>query len=177
VAIFLGTFAEGETLLLLGGYAAHLGYLELPGVIAAAFAAALASDQMYFHLGRRHGARLLSRYPQLRSKVDIALHRVERHGTLVVLAMRFVWGLRIALPLAIGVGPMSARRFLMVNFVSAALWSCVFGLLGFGASQLLARLSDDLHRHENWVIGAFLLLACGALAWRWWRVLLQTESR
>ena len=35
-AIALGTFFEGETILVIGGFLAHRGYLGLPGVIAGA---------------------------------------------------------------------------------------------------------------------------------------------
>ncbi|MFZ1201027.1 MAG: hypothetical protein WAO07_12740 [Desulfobacterales bacterium] len=37
VAIFIGTFLEGETVLVLAGLAAHQGYLLLSGVIFVAF--------------------------------------------------------------------------------------------------------------------------------------------
>jgi membrane protein DedA with SNARE-associated domain len=47
-AIFIGTFAEGETILILGGIAAKLGYLALPWVILAAFVGGLCGDQLFF---------------------------------------------------------------------------------------------------------------------------------
>ena len=31
LAIFVGTFVEGESMLLLGSFAAHKGYLSMPG--------------------------------------------------------------------------------------------------------------------------------------------------
>ena len=51
VAILVGTFLEGETVLVLGGLAAHQGYLQLPGVMLAAFAGTLIGDQLFFFLG------------------------------------------------------------------------------------------------------------------------------
>ena len=156
-------------MLLLGGYAAHRGYLELPGVIAAAFLAAVASDQLYFHLSRRHGARMLAHRPRLKAKVDRALSLVERHDTITVFAMRFLWGLRIALPVAIGMSKMSARRYFALNLVAAALWSCVVGVAGFAATRLLSRLIEDLHRHEAMIIGVLGLLALVVIVRRWWR--------
>ncbi|WP_157994630.1 DedA family protein [Peristeroidobacter agariperforans] len=102
LAVFVGSLAEGESMLLLGGFAAHRGYLELPWVIVTAFVAGVVSDQIYFQLGRRYGARILMRRPKLRAKIDVALRLVEQRGTLIVLGMRFMWGLRIALPMAIG---------------------------------------------------------------------------
>jgi len=48
VAVLLGTFLEGETILVLGGFAAHRGYLALPWVIVAAFFGSLCGDQLFF---------------------------------------------------------------------------------------------------------------------------------
>jgi membrane protein DedA with SNARE-associated domain len=168
-AVLVGTLVEGESMLLLGGYAAHRGYLELPKVIAAAFVAAVASDQLYFHLSRRHGARMLAQRPRLRAKVDKALTLVERHDTITVFAMRFLWGLRIALPVAIGMSTMSARRYFVLNLVAAALWSGVIGVVGFGATGALARVIDDLRRHEATIIAVLGLLAIAVIVRRWWQ--------
>lgn len=166
-AVFVGTFAEGESMVLLGGYAAHRGYLELLGVIATAFIAAVAGDQTYFHLGRRYGARMLGRRPGLNAKVNAAVQMVERHGTWVVLGMRFMWGLRIALPLAVGMSAMTARRFFALDLAAAAVWSIVISCIGFGAARVLTRWIADLHRHEHWIVGILLFLAVGSFARRW----------
>jgi membrane protein DedA with SNARE-associated domain len=50
IALFLGTFVEGETILLMAGFAAHLGYLYLPWVILVAFLGSLSGDQVFFLL-------------------------------------------------------------------------------------------------------------------------------
>lgn len=167
-AVFLGTLVEGESILLLGGFAAHRGYLHLPWVIAVAFSAGAISDQMYFHLGRRHGARVLSRRPKLYAKVQAALHLVERHGIWIVLAMRFMWGLRIALPVAIGMSDMSARRYLILDLFAAAAWAIFFGTIGFFGTHFLAQWVDDLRRHEASIVAALIFLAVVVLARRWW---------
>ena len=145
--IFLGTFAEGESLLVLGGYFAHSGYLTLSGVFLTAFVAAVCGDQLFFHLGRRHATRLFERFPRLHDKVLIAVHRAERHQNLVVLSMRFLWGLRIALPVAMGMTRMNAVKFLWLNIVSSAVWSALFAGLGYGTHQLVNRVLGDLHRY------------------------------
>src|SRR5678816_2698757 len=115
--VFLGTLAEGETVLVLAGYFALRGYLDLGGVILTAFVGAVCGDQLFFHLGRRHAKALLERFPTLREKVNKALRRVEDHQIKIVLTMRFLWGLRIALPVALGLTNMNARRFLLLNLV------------------------------------------------------------
>lgn len=166
-AVFVGALAEGESMLMLGGYAAHRGYLELAGVIATAFVAAVVGDQIYFHLGRRYGPRLLARRPRLNAKVNRAVQIVGRHGTWVVLVMRFMWGLRIALPLAVGMSAMTARRFLGLDLIAAAVWSTVIACIGFGGTRVLTSWIADLHHHEHWIVGILLLLALGSVARRW----------
>src|SRR5687768_3702303 len=109
--IFAGTLVEGETLLMLGGYFANHGYLDLDKVILTAYAGAICGDQLFFHLGRHHAKGLLARFPRLRDRVNVALQRVESHQVKVVLTMRFLWGLRIALPVALGLTNMNARKF------------------------------------------------------------------
>jgi membrane protein DedA with SNARE-associated domain len=165
--IFVGTFAEGETLLVLGGYFAHRGYLDLGGVMATAFVAAVCGDQLFFHVGRNHATRLFERFPRLHDKVRIAVHRAERHQNLVVLGMRFLWGLRVALPLAMGMTRMDGRKFFWLNLVSAAVWAALFSSLGYGTSQLFAHLIDDLHRYELWIAGGLLAIGTLMLGVRW----------
>lgn len=165
--IFLGTFVEGESLLVLGGYFAHRGYLDLGGVMVTAFVAAVCGDQLLFHLGRRHATRLFARFPRLHEKVLIAVSRAERHQTLVVLGMRFLWGLRIALPLAMGMTRMNGQKFFWLNLFSAAVWSVLFASLGFGTSRLVETAVRDLHRYEMWIAGGLVILGLLVLGIRW----------
>ncbi|MBC8026304.1 MAG: DedA family protein, partial [Steroidobacteraceae bacterium] len=160
--LFIGVFAEGESLLLLAGYFAQRGYLDIAAVIATAFIAAICGDQFFFHLGRRHGSALLTRFPHLRDKVQSALGRVERNQAKVVLSMRFLWGLRIALPIALGLTTMPALRYLWFNLLSAAIWSVAVALAGFTAGRIVMRVIEDLHRYEKWI--ALSLLGLGACA-------------
>jgi membrane protein DedA with SNARE-associated domain len=165
--IFVGTFAEGETLLVLGGYFAHRGYLDLAGVMATAFVAAVCGDQLFFHIGRNHATRLFERFPHLHDKVRIALNRAERHQNLVVLGMRFLWGLRIALPLAMGMTRMNGLKFFWLNLLSAAIWAALFSSLGYGSGQLFEHFVEDLHRYELWIAGGLLLIGVVVLSVRW----------
>jgi membrane protein DedA with SNARE-associated domain len=167
--IFVGTLVEGETLLILGGYFAHHGYLQLPGVIVVAFVGAICGDQFFFYVGRHHARGLLERFPKLRDRVNVALRRVENHQGKVVLGMRFLWGLRIALPIALGLSNMKLRRFFWLNLVSAAVWSVVFAVIGYGASQVLSTLIEDLRRYEWQIATVLVVIALVALAWHFGR--------
>jgi membrane protein DedA with SNARE-associated domain len=163
--IFVGTLAEGETVLMLGGYFAHQGTLALGLVIATAFVGAVCGDQFIFYVGRHHAKRLLVRFPRLRDKVNVALRRIENHQVKLVLGMRFLWGLRIALPIAIGLSSMKTRRFVWLNLVSAAVWATVFATVGYVAGELVQQLEADLRRYEKWIAGALIAAAGLALIW------------
>ena len=152
---------------MLAGYFAHGGYLDLATVIATAFVGAVCGDQFFFHLGRNHATRLFQRFPRLHDKVLIAVHRAERHQNLVVLGMRFLWGLRIALPLAMGMTRMNGKKFFWLNLASAAVWAALFGVLGYGARELITQAASDLHRHEWWIATGVMLAAAIILGIRW----------
>jgi membrane protein DedA with SNARE-associated domain len=163
--IFLGTVAEGETLLLLGGYFAQQGYLNLGGVLLTAYVGAVCGDQLWFHLGRRQAKKLLARFPRLRDRVNLALTKVEKHQTKVVLSMRFIWGLRIALPVSLGLTDMRAAKYFWLDLLAAAVWATTFSLLGYGAGHVISDLIDDLKRYEFWIFGGLVLIAVIAFLW------------
>jgi membrane protein DedA with SNARE-associated domain len=168
VAIFVGTFVEGESMLLLGSFAAHKGYLSMPGVLATAGIAAFVSDQIYFRLGRRYGAQLVVDRPQLQIRVAKALAIIDRHAILCVLAMRFLWGFRIALPVAIGMSSMSAARYLTLDLIGAAIWASVVGWIGFSSVRIFSATVADFRTYEGEIVAALVLLALGVVLLRWW---------
>src|SRR4029450_11713455 len=89
LAVFIGTLLEGETVLALAGFAAHLGHLELPAVIVVAFVGSVIGDQTWFLIGHRWGNRLLAYSPRLAAAVARAKPQLRRHANLVVLVNRF----------------------------------------------------------------------------------------
>jgi membrane protein DedA with SNARE-associated domain len=163
--IFLGTLAEGESLLVLGGYFAQQGYLQLGGVMITAYVGAVCGDNLFFYLGRHHARRLLGRFPKLRERVNLALARVEKHQSKVVLSMRFLWGLRIALPISLGLTNMRHAKFFWLDLIAAAVWATLFSLVGYLAGQLFNDFIADLKRYEYWIAGILVLAALIAFAW------------
>ena len=147
--VFAGALAEGESVLLAAGFAAHRGMLKLHVVMAVAFVAATLGDQLCFYLGRRHGPQLLARHPNA-----------------AILSLRFLYGLRTAGPIALGALGVSRGRFALLNLLSAALWALGFSLLGYQFGQAMQWLLKDLRAVEEAVLVAML---CAALAWTLWR--------
>ena len=87
-ALFIGTFLEGETILVIAGFLAHRGYLELPWVIVIAFLGTFSGDQFYFWLGRTKGVRFLTRRPSYRG-VEKAQDLLEKHHKPIIFRISF----------------------------------------------------------------------------------------
>ena len=162
-AVAVGTFLEGETVLLLAGAAASRGHLAMPWVIAVATVASFAGDQLFFYLGRAYGPALLQRFPKLGAGTARARVLLERHNTPVILSVRFLYGLRIAGPLAIGMSGVGWLRFFVLNLIGAVVWACAIAALGYGTGQALASVLGTIDADEIWTMG--VLLVAGALIW------------
>ena len=117
----------GETVTLLGGYAAGSGQLNILGVMGAAAGGAVLGDNIGYWVGRRLGWGLILKVgrwlgqspPQLEKLRDQFL----RHAGKSVLLGRFVAVLRVvAGPMAGAVG-MPYPKFLLCNVIGATLWA------------------------------------------------------
>lgn len=157
--VLLGAMAEGETVLLAAGFAAHRGLLQLPQVMLIAWLASSLADQFCFYLGRRHGPQLLARFGSLQAPIDRLRPWVARHPNLVVLGVRFVYGLRTAGPIALGMLGVPRWKFVLLNLLGAAVWAVLFSLLGYQFGQALHWWLDDLRKVQEAVLGLLLLTA------------------
>jgi len=162
-ALILGTFFEGETIMILGGVAAHMGYLSLGWVITFGFLGTLLGDQLYFYLGRRHGSAFLARRPAWRERSETVHHIMERYPVLLILGFRFLYGLRTVTPFALGTSKVSYLLFTLLNLIGAILWAIAIGLAGFYFGQSVEIFLGEIKHYELQLM-AFIAFI-GALAW------------
>jgi len=163
LAILIGSFIEGETILVLGGFAAQRGYLQLPWVILCAFIGSLTGDQLFFHLGRWHSQKILSKHPRWRERVDRAHHTLQRYRTPLILGFRFIYGMRIITPFVIGMSRVSTGTFILLNATGAVLWAIVVGYLGYLFGSAAEALIQDFRQYEIEAMGIIVLI--GTLLW------------
>ena len=169
LAVLLGTFLEGETVLVLAGFAAHRGYLELPLVIACAFVGTLVGDQLYFYLGRSRGTSYIRARPHWASRFEKVRGLLSRHELLLILTFRFLYGIRTVAPFAIGASGTNPVRFLILNVVGAGVWAVSVGWLGYVFGHTLEVIIDDVKRYEGWVLGIVCLVGGGIWFAHWFR--------
>jgi membrane protein DedA with SNARE-associated domain len=160
-ALFAGTVLEGETILVMAGFAAHRGYLRLELVMAVAFLGSLTGDQLAFWVGRRYGRRVIDRFPKLRPGVARATNLLERRGTPLFLGFRFVYGVRNLVPLAAGMSAIPASRFVALNALGAAAWATVVASAGYAFGHGFELVMARAREFEGHAL--LLLLAVGTL--------------
>jgi membrane protein DedA with SNARE-associated domain len=161
--LLVGTFLEGETIMILGGVAAKMRYLSLELVIACGLIGSLTGDQCYFFLGRHYGKALLVRYPGRQARVERVLQRLERHQNWLLLSFRFMYGLRIITPFAIGLSAISWQRFTLLNIIGAGIWASIIGLAGYYFGGAIETVIGDLRHYELEVMGS--IIATAGLIW------------
>jgi membrane protein DedA with SNARE-associated domain len=157
LTVFIGTFLEGETILIVAGFAAYEGYLELPLVMTAAFFGSLFGDQLYFFIGRYKGQALLARFKSWEPRIARFRKLMDRHNTWFILIFRFLYGLRTPAPFAIGLSNVSVRKFVFLNIISAAIWAVTLGVLGYFFGQVMEAVLDDIKKYELMVMGGLIL--------------------
>lgn len=170
-ALLLGTFLEGETILVIAGFAAQREHMSLPWVIVVAAIGTLIGDQLFFFIGRYRGVRFLNAKPSRRERADKALRMIDKYGNWVVLGFRFVYGLRTITPFAIGMSRISIARFAILNFIAASVWATAVGTAGYLFGEALERLIFKFKRYEWMAIAGMACL--GVVLWLihrlWWQ--------
>lgn len=162
-AILVGTFLEGETILLLAGFAAQIGYLDLPWVMAAAFAGSFSGDQLYFFLGRRYGNRIIAKRLSWQANADRVYRILERHQNILILTFRFYYGLRNVTPFVIGASRVERVRFVVLNAIGAVVWAVTLAYAGYLFGEAVQLFFHNLARMELYVFAGLAVAA--VLVW------------
>ncbi|QMI05740.1 DedA family protein [Citrobacter sp. RHB25-C09] len=166
-ALVIGSMAEGETVTLLGGIAAHQGLLRFPLVVAAVALGGMIGDQLLYLLGQRYGGKLLQRFSRHQDQIGRAQKMIQRHPYLFVIGTRFMYGFRVIGPLLIGASHLPPKIFFPLNILGALIWALLFTTLGYAGGEMIAPWLESLDqhlRHGFWLI-LVLVLVVGA---RWW---------
>ena len=158
-----GCLLEGETILVLAGLAAERGYLHPFGVVVVASVTAFIGDQILFWLGRWRGPALLARWPSIAAKAGRVHELIERYHLPVIIGMRFAYGLRIPGPILIGMSPVPALRFGVINAFGAVLWACIVGGVGWLSGAAAETVLGDVKHIEVWLFAG--LVAVAAAIW------------
>jgi len=159
----VGCLLEGETILVLAGFAAHRGYLDPLTVVTIASFCGFLGDQFYFWMGRRHGASVLARWPSLARQTNRVNRLLDRFHAVVIIGVRFAYGLRIAGPVLIGTTTIPWLRFALLNALGAVLWACLVAGIGWAFGEAAQVVLGEIRHLEGWLMLGLAVAA--AIAW------------
>jgi undecaprenyl-diphosphatase len=135
-----GVIVPGETLVIVGGFYARTGELQLPMVALVAVVGAILGDNLGYWIGRRYGRGFFERHGRKVFVTPERLTAAERyyyaHGGKTVFLGRFVPVVRSVGFIVAGIAHMQWRRFFVYDVAGAVIWGIGHSVLGYalGAS-------------------------------------------
>ena len=151
-------------LLAVGALAAN-GHASIPLAIGAIAVVALPVDLLWYELGRRRGASVLSNLCRLTLEPDSCVRSTQnlfiRYGVKAMLVSKFLPGLTTVMPPLSGIFAVSRWKFACYEVIGVILWAGFWTGLGYvfsDAIEVVARRAAGLGR----TLGAVVAIALAA---------------
>lgn len=168
--LVLGLLVPSEATLLLVGFLAYAGTLDLGPALIIMISAATLGDTLAFHSGRRNGPRLrASRWGQ-----RIGAHRwakadamLDRRGGRAVFVARWIAYVRTLVPRLAGAAGMPYRRFAPWNLAGVITWVGGSVVVGYLAGESYETVSTYLGQATGAVLVLLLAVVAIVLVGRW----------
>lgn len=169
-AAFIGLVIPGEAALLLGGFLAFQGQVNVVVMAVVAAAGAIIGDSVGYEIGRKVGAPLRS--SRLGRRVgEQRWDRGERYltekGGRAVFFGRWVGLLRALVPTLAGMGRLPYRTFLPFNVLGGLTWAPTFVFLGYLAGGSYQKVEKFAGRATLLLLVVVVVVGGVVLAARW----------
>jgi membrane protein DedA with SNARE-associated domain len=139
LAIFIAAVVEGEVVFVTASVLVGRGELNALGVLLAGALGGSAGDQFFFYVLRGRLHRWLDRFPRIARRHRAITERVVSHSTAIVLASRFLPGLRTAIPAACAYAGVAPMKFSSLSLVSSLFWaSTILCTVAWGGPKALS---------------------------------------
>src|SRR4051812_36975861 len=124
VALGLGAFFEGETILLTAGVLVSRGKLNGIAVWIVASVGAWLGHMVWFGIGRWMGShRIIARFPRWERGIRKADEVVLRRPILSIVLLQYMYGMRMIGALALGFSNLSVTWFAVVEALNCLVWA------------------------------------------------------
>jgi len=166
-AVFIGTFLEGETILVMAGFFAERGYLEIVAVMLVAASGAYVGHVFWFWLGRTQGVKLLERFPKMKKHFGKGIRLFERYGAPAIFITQWLYGLRVTCAVIIGISRISVVKFLIYEAVTCVVWAITIAAAGYYFGRAVESVLGRAAHIEKW--GLLILVVIGVGVWLYHR--------
>jgi len=166
LVVFLGSIFEGDATLLAASFLAHRHVLSLAAVIVTATIASTAWNELIFYFSRKGGRSFLDKRVARHPAYERVHRWVRRRSVVLLLFSRYLFGFRLAIPVACGATGMRAPTFTAVNVAGAVIWAIPIGLIGFFLGNAVETFWHNVRQWEWQIVCVVLVLLTGLLAWK-----------
>src|SRR4051812_9711075 len=165
-AIFIGFVLPGETAVLLGGFLASQGRLNIVTLILLVVLCAIVGDTVGYEVGKHLGPRVLRLgiFQKHQERLDKAQDMLRRRGGPAVFLGRWTAFFRAVMPGLAGLSQMRYRVFLFWNALGGIAWGVTASLVGYFAGASYERVASAIG--EGSAIVVALLAIAGLVVWR-----------
>jgi membrane protein DedA with SNARE-associated domain len=167
----LGLPLPAVPVLLAMGALAQTGHFSLATAVLIAVGACVLADFVWYELGRRRGARVLSLLCRISLEPDSCVRTTQNvltaRGSWALLYAKFVPGLSTVAPPVAGLIRMPTARFLAWDLAGALLWSGVYLALGWIFGRQIERLLIAFTDVGGRVFLLVVVALAGYVAWKY----------
>jgi membrane protein DedA with SNARE-associated domain len=169
----IGIPFPAETTLTLAGIEWTRGVFALMPLLMAAALGNIVGSSVAYVIGRFLGRPVILRYGRYvgitKARLDTAGERFNRFQALVVLASKFVAGIRVLVPYVAGIERMPFALFSLYNAASALVWAGAFLILGRTLGVEWARYHVWLEHHLTMLIILLVVIVGAVVVYRVFR--------
>ncbi len=159
--------------LLAMGALAGFGNFSLWVALLLAVCAALASDLIWYRLGRTRGHSILNLLCRVSLEPDSCVSNTKslfgKLGAKALLVAKFVPGLGAAAAPLAGLTRMPPLKFISADITGAALWSSAYLAAGYVFRNQLERVAEQAERMGSWLLLLIVTLLAAYIAWKYYQ--------
>jgi membrane-associated protein len=165
-AFFVGFVLPGETAVLLGGFLASTGHLDIVPLAVLIVVSAILGDTVGYEVGKQFGPRVvqLGFMRKHQDRIERAQDMLRRRGGPAVFLGRWTAFFRAVMPGIAGLSRMPYRVFLVWNALGGLAWGITFTLVGYFAGASYEKVASAIGKGAAVVI--VLLVISGIVLWR-----------
>ena len=169
IILFVWCIMEGEMALIMAGILAHTTHMHIALAIFVAGLGGFVGDQIYFYLGRYNKKYIAKRLHTQRRKFAVAHIMLKKYGWPIIFIQRYMYGFRVIIPMTIGLTGYSAKKYALINLISAWCWAAITIIPAWVLGE---HILDILHKaKEHWYIAVpVVAIFLGALLYGFKRI-------
>lgn len=166
--LFFGFFLPGDSLLFVAGLLSNSPHINLPvwGLIVLVVIAAVSGTAVGYGFGywaKDYLNRRRENFFYKKKYLDITREVYLRHGMLTFVVGRFLPIVRTFIPILAGISKISFRKFMIYNFIGAAIWVITMIMAG----HLFGKAFPNLINYLEIIVGGMILVTAVPVILAW----------